>query len=127
MSERGTKEFLSDVLEAIKRIQDYTSGMDYQSFLADLKTRDAVIRNLEVIGEATKNIDDGFRKQYPVAPWKEMAGMRDKLIHHYFGINFEIVWTIIHDELQGVEKSIDSILGEIAPPESEPENSGKGP
>ena len=120
MSERETKEFLSDILEAIIRIQDYIAGMDYQTFLADLKTRDAVIRNLEVIGEAAKNIDDGFREQYPVAPWKEMAGMRDKLIHHYFGINFEVVWTIIHDELQGVEKSIGSILGEIAPHEPEP-------
>lgn len=114
MSERGIAESLSDILEAIKRIHDYISGMDYQTFLNDLKTRDAVIRNLEIIGEAAKNINDDFRKQNPEVPWKEMSGLRDKLIHHYFGVNFEIVWTIIHDELPTTQKNIDVILNRIS-------------
>lgn len=114
MSERGITEHLSDILEAIKRIQDYISGMDYQTFLKDLKTRDAVIRNLEVIGEAAKNTNDDFREQNPGVPWKEMSGLRDKLIHHYFGVNFEIVWTIIHDELPGTQENIKIILDEIS-------------
>jgi uncharacterized protein with HEPN domain len=114
MSERGITEYLSDILEAIKRIQDYISGMDYQTLLKDLKTRDAVIRNLEVIGEAAKNINDDFREQNPGVPWKEMSGLRDKLIHHYFGVNFEIVWTIIHDELPGTQENIEIILDEIS-------------
>jgi uncharacterized protein with HEPN domain len=114
MSERGIAESLSDIIEAIKRIQDYISGMNYQTFLKDLKTRDAVIRNLEVIGEAAKNINDEFREQNPGVPWKEMSGLRDKLIHHYFGVNFEIVWTIIRDELPGTQKNIQIILEEIS-------------
>lgn len=113
MSERGITETLSDILEAIRRIQDYISDMDYHAFLRDLKTRDAVLRNLEVIGEASKNIKDDFREQYPEIPWKEMSGVRDKLIHHYFGINFEVVWEIVHDELLTVQKSINTILNKI--------------
>jgi len=126
MSERGNIEYISDILEAAKRIQDYISGMDYQTFLADLKTRDAVIRNLEVIGEASKNINDDFRNQNPEVQWKEMAGMRDKLIHHYFGINFEVVWTIIKTELPVVDKKLNRILARIAS-ESETEGSKKEP
>ncbi|MCX6580934.1 MAG: DUF86 domain-containing protein [Candidatus Aminicenantes bacterium] len=116
MSERGIFESLSDILEAIKRIRDYILDMDYNSFLDDMKTRDAVVRNLEIIGEASKNIKDDFRNQYPDLPWKEMAGVRDKLIHHYFGINFEVVWTIIHEELPGVQENIDIILNTISLP-----------
>ncbi|HLP49192.1 MAG TPA: DUF86 domain-containing protein [Candidatus Kapabacteria bacterium] len=116
MSERGIFESLSDILEAIKRIRDYILDMDYNSFLDDMKTRDAVVRNLEIIGEASKNIKDDFRNQYPDVPWKEMAGVRDKLIHHYFGINFEVVWTIIHEELPAVQVNIDIILNTISLP-----------
>lgn len=116
MSERGIFESLSDILEAIKRIRDYILDMDYNSFLVDMKTRDAVVRNLEIIGEASKNIKDDFRNQYPDLPWKEMAGVRDKLIHHYFGINFEVVWTIIHEELPSVQENIDIILNTISLP-----------
>jgi uncharacterized protein with HEPN domain len=86
--------------------------MDYQAFLGDLKTRDAVIRNLEVIGEASKNIKDDFREQFQEVPWKEMSGVRDKLIHHYFGVNFEVVWTIIQDELPGLKNNLNTILKE---------------
>ncbi|HLP62463.1 MAG TPA: DUF86 domain-containing protein [Candidatus Deferrimicrobium sp.] len=107
---------MSDILEAIKRIRDYILDMDYNSFLDDMKTRDAVVRNLEIIGEASKNIKDDFRNQYPDVPWKEMAGVRDKLIHHYFGINFEVVWTIIHEELPAVQVNIDIILNTISLP-----------
>ena len=114
MSKRGNLEFLSDILEAAKRIQTYILGMDYRSFLDDLKTRDAVLRNLEIIGEAAKNINDDFREQYPEVPWKEMSGARDKLIHHYFGVNFEVVWAIISDELSGLEGNLSSILSDIS-------------
>lgn len=116
MSERGIFESLSDILEAIRRIQDYILDMDYKTFLDDMKTRDAVVRNLEIIGEASKNIRDDIRNQYSDVPWKEMSGVRDKLIHHYFGINFEVVWTIIHEELPGIEKSISEILNTLPLP-----------
>ncbi len=110
MSERGFIESLSDILEAVKRIRIYTSGMDYETFMDDMKTRDAVVRNLEIIGEASKNVKNDFREKSPEVPWKEMAGMRDKLIHQYFGVNYEIVWTIIHEELPQVFDSINKIL-----------------
>lgn len=113
MSKRRNNEILSDILEAIRRIHDYTSGMDYQNFLKDLKTRDAVIRNLEIIGEASKSVPDEFKKQFQEIPWKEMCGVRDKLIHHYFGVNFEIVWSIISEELPEVRKNINNILNKI--------------
>jgi len=68
--------------------------MTYKEFLADTRTQDAVIRNLEIIGEATKNLSTELRIQYPDVPWKSMAGVRDRLIHHYFAVDFEIVWKI---------------------------------
>lgn len=115
MSERGPLEFLSDIIEAMRRINTYIAEMNYSEFLMDLKTRDAVIRNLEVIGEAAKSIKDDFRQRFPDVPWREMSGVRDKLIHHYFGVNFEIVWKIVRDELPGEAIKIHSILNEISP------------
>lgn len=91
MSKRTDWEFLSDVLEAIRRIQAYTTGMTFEVFLWDTKTQDAVVRNLEIIGEATKRLSDEVRERYPTVPWKSMAGVRDRLIHHYFGISLDVV------------------------------------
>ncbi len=102
MSERSDMEFVADVRGAIQRILMYTAGMAYESFVTDIKTQDAVIRNLEIVGEATKNLTDIFRAQYPLIPWKSMAGTRDRLIHQYFGVNLDIVWQIIVTELPAV-------------------------
>jgi len=110
MSERTDREFLSDIQEAIRRIGEYTAGMTYQAFLEDMKTQDAVIRNLEIIGEATKNLSKELRERYPHVPWKGMAGVRDRLIHHYFGVNLDIVWQIVTDELPEVASQLESIL-----------------
>ncbi len=112
MSKRTDREFLSDIQEAIRRIREYTAEMTYQAFLNDAKTQDAVIRNLEIIGEATKNLSDDLRGRYPHLPWKEMAGVRDRLIHHYFGVNLDIVWQIVTDELPEVGSELKSILWE---------------
>ena len=112
MSKRTDSEFLSDVQEAIRRIGEYTTGMTYQAFLEDTKTQDAVIRNLEIIGEATKNLSKDLRERYPHVPWKGMAGVRDRLIHHYFGVNLDIVWQIVTDELPKVSSQLKSILQE---------------
>jgi uncharacterized protein with HEPN domain len=85
MSERTDRDFLSDIQEGIRRIAAYTIGMTYEAFLMHTKTQDAVIRNLEIIGEATKNLSEELRTKYSDIPWKSMAGVRDRLIHHSCG------------------------------------------
>lgn len=110
MFKRRDQDFLGDIREAIQRIAAYTEGMTYEQFMKDSKTQDAVIRNLEVIGEATKNLSSRLRKAYPQIPWKDLAGMRDKMIHHYFGINYEIVWTVAKEELPDLLPKIEDML-----------------
>lgn len=99
MSNRSDKEFLYDIQEAVRRIKAYTHEMMYEEFLTDTRTQDAVIRNLKIIGEATKKLSVELRNRYPGVPWKEMAGARDRLIHHYFGVDLEVVWKISDAEL----------------------------
>ena len=106
MSKRGDIEFLNDIDEAIRRIEFYRQGTDYENFLEDIKTQDAVVRNLEIIGEAAKNITDELKEKHSQIRWKDLAGIRDKLIHHYFGVNLEIVWTIIDEDLPQLRKEI---------------------
>lgn len=110
MSKRGIIEFLSDIKEAIKRIRLYTNNMDYESFLKDIKVQDAVVRNLEIMGEATKSLPGEIRNKYPQIPWKELAGVRDRLIHLYFGVNYDIVWDIVKKELPNIFLQIEEIL-----------------
>jgi len=110
MPKRRDQDFVSDIREAIQRIAAYTEGMTYEQFMKDHKTQDAVVRNLEVIDEATKNLSSRLRKMYPQVPWKDLAGVRNKMIHHYFGINYEIVWTVAKEELPGLLPKIENIL-----------------
>ena len=111
MSNRTDKDFLYDIQESVRRIKAYTHEMTYKEFLTDTRTQDAVIRNLEVIGEATKKLSIRLRNQYPSVPWKEMAGARDRLIHHYFGVDIEVVWKISIAELSDLTSQIAEILG----------------
>ena len=109
MSNRTDKDFLYDIQEAIRRIKAYTHEMTYKEFLADTRTQDAVIRNVEIIGEATKKLSIRLRKRYSSVPWKEMAGARDRLIHHYFGVDLEVVWQIVIAELSDLALQIEKI------------------
>lgn len=113
MPKRGDMELLEDIKEAIKRIEFYTGKMSYEQFLQDIKTQDAVVRNIEIIGEATKNVSDKLKKNSPQIPWKKMAGVRDRLIHHYFGVNYDVVWAIAKKELPEVNKHIKKVLSAI--------------
>ena len=112
MSEREKIEFLRDIDIAIERIENYVKGLTYADFLTDLKTQDATIRNLEIIGEAVKHLPNDFRKRYPQIPWKKIAGARDRLIHGYFGVNFDIVWTIITEDFPSLKLALKKILVE---------------
>jgi len=110
MSERADVEFLADTKEAVLRINAYRQDSSYEQFVDDKKTQDAVVRNLEIIGEAAKNISEELKKKYPQIRWKELAGVRDKLIHHYFGVNFDIVWNIVKQELPELLSQLEEIL-----------------
>ncbi len=110
MSERAPETLLRDILEAIRRIGDYSRGMVYDQFVDDTRTQDAVIRNLEIIGEAAKKIPDDVKAQLEQIPWRRIAGTRDRLIHDYFGVNLEIVWIIIQDELPALSPLLKEYL-----------------
>ena len=106
---RYHKVYLEDILEAIQKIGRYTVGISFEVFSRDEKTIDAVVRNLEVIGEAVKQLPEQIRGQSPKTDWKKIAGLRDLLIHAYFGVDVEIIWDIICnkiDELQTVVKEM---------------------
>ena len=109
MSKREDTEFLNDMLEAINRINVYTEKISYKKFLQDIKTQDAVVRNLEIIGEAVKGVSKDFKEKYSRIPWKQLAGVRDRLIHQYFGVNYDIVWGIIKEGLFDLIKEIEKI------------------
>ncbi len=110
MSKRGVKELLTDVREAILRIKEYTLNLNLKQFLKDIKTQDAVTRNFEIIGEAVKLLPDELKRKAESIPWNKIAGIRDRLIHQYFGVNFEIIWTIIQEDLSYLQKQIEELL-----------------
>jgi len=102
--------YLKDILAAIESIEGFVEGMDLEGFRADDKTASAVMRKFEIIGEAAKQIPDDIRQKYPQIPWKEMAGMRDKLVHFYFGIDYKLVWRTIKERFPQLKPDIQRIL-----------------
>jgi uncharacterized protein with HEPN domain len=110
---RDYRLYLDDILEAIGKIEKYTEGLSFEEFRQDGKTVDAVIMNFTVIGEAAKQIPEKIRKHYPDIPWKEMAGMRDKLVHGYFGIRYDVVWETIDVRLPQLKSLIKELLEEF--------------
>lgn len=88
---KSSLPFVKDILDSVEKIEEFTIAMKYDQFLKDAKTQDAVIRNLEVIGEAAKNIPEVIKAKFGAVPWKSITGMRDKLIHEYWGVSFSIV------------------------------------
>lgn len=106
MSKRADSTILQDIREAIERILLYSVELEYEAFVTDTKTQDAIIRNIEIIGEATKLLSDEGKNKYPNIPWKDIAGTRDKLIHGYFGVNIDVVWSIVKNDLPLLNKEL---------------------
>jgi len=107
---RDPRVYLEDVLESIRRIKTYVSGIDQESLAADELRLDAVVRNLEVIGEAVKQLPDELTQQQSHVEWRKIAGLRDILIHHYFGIDVGIIWDVVQNKLPDLELQIRAIL-----------------
>jgi len=97
--------YLAHIRDAIQAIREYTEDGE-AVFLKDRKTQDAVIRNLEIIGEAVKNIPSEITDRYDHIPWKNIAGMRDRLIHHYFGVNLKMVWGVVENRLDELDQVV---------------------
>ncbi|OHB76849.1 MAG: hypothetical protein A2Z25_22685 [Planctomycetes bacterium RBG_16_55_9] len=99
MKDREIRDYINDLIEACEDILAFTEGMSYSDFINDKRTINAVVRSLEVIGEATKKLPVSLKDHYPKVPWKQMAGMRDKLIHEYFGIDKQMVWKVVKEHI----------------------------
>lgn len=110
---RDYRDYIADIISSIKHVEQFTKGLSYEEFFKDVKTSNAVIRSLEVIGEASKKIPEEIRKKYSDIPWNKMSGMRDKLIHEYFGVDLEIVWTVCKEELPPLLPKVKIILDEL--------------
>ncbi len=98
--QRELKTYIEDIITAIDKIEKYTLGMVKDDLIRNELVQDAVVRNLEVIGETVKKIPDDVRSSYKDIPWKKIAGLRDILIHEYFGINMNIIWDVIESKLK---------------------------
>jgi uncharacterized protein with HEPN domain len=105
--------YIDDILEAVKNIEEYVSGLDYDEFTQDRKTVDAVLRNFKILGEAAKHVPERIRTRYPDVPWKAMAGMQDKLIHEYFGVRFDVIWETIKERLPELKRVITNVLEDM--------------
>ena len=110
MFKRGDREHLKDMLMACENIEDYLLGYDFDDFMDDRKTQDAVVRNIEILGEASKNISVELKEKYPEVEWNDIARTRDKLIHSYFGVDLDIVWEISRNDIPRLRKQILDIL-----------------
>jgi uncharacterized protein with HEPN domain len=111
---RDIRVYIEDILDSITKIEQYTKSVNEQEFLTNTQLQDAVLRRLEIMGEAVKNIPQSFRDKYPHIPWKKIAGLRDVLIHEYFGVNMRRAWKVakqdifvLSDEIQKVQKDLE--------------------
>ena len=105
--------FIQHIVESIQKIEEFTQGLTKSDFMRNVQVQDATIRRLEIIGEATKNLPQEFKRKYSDIRWNDIAGMRDKLIHHYFGVDLKITWNVIRKDIPILKEKILSILPDL--------------
>lgn len=110
---RNITLYIKDILQNMRDAEEFIRGMNYEQFAADKKTLNAVLRSIEVIGEATKHVPEELRAEYPAVPWKEMAGMRDKVIHAYFGVKVKTVWLVVQERIPSIKPTIEKVLRDL--------------
>ena len=110
MKKREYGDYLEDISDSINAIEEFVKGMEFEDFTKDRKTIFAVVRCIEIIGEATKNIPKSIKSRYPEIPWKDMAGMRDKVIHEYFGVDLKRVWRTVKKDIPNLKSLFKRIL-----------------
>jgi len=110
---RSISVYLKDIVQNMRDAEDFIRGLDYEHFALDKKTFNAVVRSIEVIGEAAKHVPDIVRARYPDVPWKEMAGMRDKVIHFYFGVNPEAVWLTASERIPAIRPLVERAMADM--------------
>lgn len=109
MSERNSDLYIEDIRDSIEKIEMFTSGMSFDQFKNDAKTIDAVVRNIEIIGEAATHMPQEMKIKYPTIPWTLIIGARNKAIHEYFGIDVAIVWQTVQEDIPLLKQAIQTI------------------
>jgi len=108
---QGDSAYLRHILDAVSRIDEYTEGMKREDFMSSNLHQDAVIRQVEVVGEAARKVSEETRERHTEVPWKDMAGIRDKLIHGYFGVDLDAVWDTVTEDIPRLKAMIQALLG----------------
>ncbi|MFB6249816.1 MAG: DUF86 domain-containing protein [Salinibacter sp.] len=117
---RSQKQYLLDILDAMDKARCFVEDVTFEDLESDHRTQFALQRAFEIIGEATKHLDDDLREEYDEVPWNDMAGMRDMLIHEYFAVDLTVVWDTVHNRFTEVQPRLRQILDEISDDESTP-------
>jgi uncharacterized protein with HEPN domain len=117
---RNVEIYIKDIIEYMERAENHIKNFQLDQFLKDDKTCDAVIRCIEVIGEATKNIPEEIRISYPSISWRDLAGMRDKIIHSYFTVDFETVWLVVKEDIPRLKPMVKKVLEKMEETEQDP-------
>jgi len=113
MKGRSLKSYFYDIINSIDEIRDFIKGLTHDDFIKDKKTINAVVRSIEVIGEAVKKIPKATREKYSSVPWKRITGMRDKLIHEYFGVDLEILWDTVNHDVPPLKPLLKKMLKDL--------------
>lgn len=113
MSKRDVRLFLTDMLESIAKIERYTAGMDFARFVENDLIVDAVVRNLEIIGEAARQIPEEVRGRYPDIPWRRVVGLRNIVVHEYFAVDLEVVWSVVRENLPHLKQALQQMLTDL--------------